>query len=255
MGHKCASGDWVVCLPGRIVVHDVSLSDSDGTWLRLGRGSVDWQPAALLTGKLRIVNLNLDSLRMLRRPAPFHGESDAEFRWPELPLRISIRRFSLRDAVLGQAVLGEEVTFRATGDTAVEGPDLVRTTVDVTRTDGVSGQAQLKAVLQPRAKKLRFDVALNEAGGGLLARVLTREGLPSVSIRVSADGPLHELRGNARMRAGDLVSVETGFTIDVSTQPTLELAGRARVARLVGERFRHLLSDEVEFDVQRETYR
>ena len=235
-------------LPGRIVIHEVSLSDGDGTWLRLGRGSVNWRPAALLSGKLSIAILDLDGLQMLRRPRPSHGESDAEFRWPELPFRVSIGRFSLRDAVLGQAVLGEEVIFGATGDTALEGPDLVRTTIAVMRTDGVSGQAQLKAVLQPRSKKLRFEVSLNEAGGGLLARALELEGLPSVSIQASGEGPFHELRGNARMRAGELVSVQTGFTIDVDPRPTLELAGRARVARLVGERFRHLLSDDVVFD-------
>lgn len=234
-------------LPGRIVIHEVTFSDGDGIWLQFGRGSVSWRPTALLAGKLSIALLDLDGLRVLRRPRPSQGESDAEFRWPELPLRVSIRRFSLRDAVLGQAVLGEEVIFRATGDIAIEAPDLVRTSIAVMRTDGVSGQVQLEAVLQPRSKKLRFDVALNEAGGGLLARALTLEGLPPVSIQVSGDGPLHELRGTARMRAGDLASVQTGFTIDVSTRPTLELAGRARVARLVGERFRHLLSDEVAF--------
>ena len=239
-------------LPGSIVIHDLTLGDGDGTWLRLSRGSANWRPAALLTRTLSITHLDLDGLQMLRQPRRPHGESTAEFRWPELPLGVAVEHFSLRDAVLEQAVLGEAVAFRASGDTAIEGPDLVRTAIGVKRTDGVSGQAQLKAVLQPRSKHLRFELALNEAGGGILARALKLEGLPSVSIQAGGEGPLHELRGAARMRAGDLAFVQTDFAIDVTTRPKLELDGRARIARLVGERFRHLLSDEVAFEARGE---
>ncbi|MCK5364088.1 MAG: hypothetical protein KAR22_14015, partial [Gammaproteobacteria bacterium] len=238
--------------PGRIVIHEVSLSDGDGTWLRLDRGSVNWRPAALLSGNLSIAILDLDGLQMFRRPRPSEGVSDAEFRWPELPISVTVGQFSLREAALGQAVLGEAVTFRASGNTAIEGSDLVRTTIDVMRTDGVSGQAQLKAVLQPRSKQLRFELALNEAGGGMLARGLELEGLPSLSIRASGEGPLHELRGDARIRAGDQAFVQTSFTVAATARPTLELAGRARIARLVGERFRHLLSGDVVFDAHGE---
>ena len=239
-------------LASSVVVRDVTVGDGDGTWLRLSRGSASWRPAALFSGMLSIANLDLDGLQVLRRPRSRNVQSSGEFRWPDLPLRVSIGRFSVRDAVLEQPVLGERVAFRASGDTAIEGPDLVRTTVGVTRSDGVSGQAQLDAVLRPRSKRLRFALTLNEAGGGMLARALALDGLPSLSIRADGDGPLDALRGNARMRVGDLALVQASFTIDVTGPPALELEGRARVARLAGERFRGLLSDEVVFDARAE---
>jgi len=239
-------------LTSSVVVRDVTLGDGDGTWLRLSRGSASWRPAALFSGMLSIANLDLDGLQVLRRPRSRNVQNSGEFRWPDLPLKVSIGRFSLRDAVLEQPVLGERVAFRASGDTAIEGPDLVRTTVGMTRSDAVSGQAQLDAVLRPRSKRLRFALTLNEAGGGMLARALALDGLPSLSIQANGDGPLDALRGNARMRAGDLALVQTSFTIDVTGPPALELEGRARVARLAGERFGGLLSDEVVFDARAE---
>ncbi len=239
-------------LMGSIVVRDLSLSDGDGIWLRLSRASASWRPAALATGMLSIANLDLDGVQMLRRPRSRNVQSSGEFRWPDLPFRVSVGRFSLRDAVLEQSVLGEEVRFRASGDTAIEGPDRVRTTVGVTRTDAASGQVQLDAVLQPRSKRLRFSLTLNEAGGGMLARALQLEGLPSVSIQADGDGPLDELRGSARVRVEDLAFAQASFTIDTTSRPTLELEGRARVARLVSERLRGLLSDEVVFEAHAE---
>ncbi len=239
-------------LTNSVVLRDVTLSDGDGTWLRLSLGSASWRPAALFSGTLSIANLDLDGLQMLRRPRSRNAQSGGEFRWPDLPFGVSIGRFSLRDAVLAQPVLGERVAFRASGDTAIEGPDLVRTTVGVTRSDGVSGEAQLDAVLRPRSKRLRFALMLDEAGGGLLARALALDGLPSLSIEAGGDGPLNALRGNVRMRAGDLALVQASFTIDVTDRPALQLAGRARLAPLAGERLGGLLSDEVAFDADAE---
>ena len=91
-------------LPGSIVIHDVTLGDGDGTWLRLSRGSANWRPVALFSGTLSIVHLELDGLQMLRQPRRPHDESTTELRWPELPLRVTVGQFSLREAALAQAV-------------------------------------------------------------------------------------------------------------------------------------------------------
>ena len=234
----------------RIALRDLTVDDGDGTWLRLKIAHASWRPAALLAGTLSIANLKVDGLTVLRRPR--HAESTGKFHWPESPIGISVERFSFSDAVLESPVFGEKVAFRASGDTAIEGIDRLRTTIDIVRTDGVSGRAQLDAVLQPHSKFLRFQLALNEAGGGIIARVLDLDGLPSLSIQADGEGPFDELVGNARVRAGDLGFVESRFTIAVVDRPALKLEGRARIARLVDEPLRQLLSGDVVFDVQGE---
>ncbi len=235
-------------LPGRIELHDLSIDDADGTWLRLKFLGASWRPAALLAGTLSISNLDGRGLSVLRRPED--TESTGEFHWPELPLGISVQNFSLREAEIAQPLFGEAVAFRASGDTAIEGSDRVRTTIVVTRTDTVSGQAQLRMLLKPRSKYLEFQLALNEADGGVLARALDLDGLPSLSFQADGKGPVSALRGNARLRAGDLAFIESSFTVDVTNGPSLELAGRARIARLVDPPLRELLSSELAFEVQ-----
>lgn len=235
-------------LPGQIELHDLSVADGAGVWLRLDYIGATWRPAALLTGTLSVSKLDAEGLMVLRRPGD--AQSSGEPGMPELPFRISVERFSLRDAVLAEAVLGEKVAFRATGDTAIEGPDSILTSIAVTRTDAVTGQAQLEVLLQPRSEFLRFQLALSEADGGVLARAMNLDGLPSLSIQIDGEGPLEELRGNARMRTGDLASIEGNFTIDATDGPAFNLAGSASIAQLVEPGLRKLLPGEIAFEVQ-----
>lgn len=235
-------------LPGRIELHDLAVDDRDGTWLRLKYVAATWRPTALLAGTLSISKLDAEGLIVLRRPVS--AQSTGELEWPELSLGVSIERFSLGDAELAQPVLGEEVAFRAFGDTAIEGPDSIRTTIAVRRTDGTSGQAQLTMLLRPRSKFLRFELALNEADGGVLSRAMELDGLPSLSIQADGEGPINDVSGKLRLRAGDLASIGGRFSIDATDGPALKIAGSASVAALVDPTLRKLLPGEIAFEVQ-----
>lgn len=235
-------------LPGRIEVHDLAVADGKGTWLRLRFAGASWSPMALLSGTLRVSNLEVDGLRMLRQPE--NAQSTGEFDLPEPALGIIVEHFSLGDAVLEQPVLGDEVRFQASGDTAIEGPDRVQTTIDVMRSDGVSGRARLEAVFQPRSKHVRFQLALNEGDGGVIARAMALEGLPALAIQADGEGPLDDLRGSARIRAGDLLSLEGIFAVDVRDPYVFDVDGHARIARLVYPPWRDLLDGDVAFEVE-----
>ena len=237
-------------LPGRIEIHDLRVDDPKGTWLSLEYLSGSWRPTALFAGTLSITRLDADGLTVLRRPE--YAQSSGEFYWPELPVGVFVEHFSLDKAALAAPVLGDPVAFKASGDTAVEGPDRVRATIAVTRTDGISGQAQAKLLLKPRSKYLSFQFALNEAGGGVLGRAMDLADLPSLSIQVDGEGPVSDLRGNARMRAGDRAFIESSFTIDATRGPAITLAGNARIAKLVEPPLRKLLSGDLAFEVQGE---
>ena len=221
-------------LPGRIAIHDLSVADGAGTWLRLESASARWDPWALLGGTLDVENLSADGLRVLRAPEPGRDARGGEFHWPSLPLKIAIARFSLSDAVLEQPLLGEAVAFRASGDTAIDGPDQVRTTVEILRSDGVSGQGRMEVLVRPRSKFLRFTLAVNESGGGLLARAMNLEGLPALTIQAEGEGPVDAVTGTARARAGDIAHIDTRFTVD-ATDRRSGLPGLSAEDRGVGE--------------------
>ncbi|MFA9420643.1 MAG: hypothetical protein ACERLB_10875, partial [Gammaproteobacteria bacterium] len=236
-----------------IEIHDLSVGDGDGSWLRLKFAAASWRAGDLFDGKLSISNLNIDGLTVLRQPREAQqAQSTGEFNWPVLPLGISIERFSLSDAVLEHPVIGEEVKFKASGDTEIESADRVRTTINITRTDGISGAVRLQAMLQPRSKFLRFELDLDEAGGGVLARLLDLGDLPSLSIQAAGEGPLDQLRGNARVGAGDQTFVEGDFTISIGNVPALNLKGRAQIAQLIDEPLRQLLASDITFDLHGE---
>ena len=235
-------------LPGRIELHDLSVADAQGVWLRLKFAGASWQPSALLMGKLRVSKLDAEGLVVVRSPLTAQSSSDSGM--PELPLTVSIEHFSLRDAVLEQALLGEQVAFRASGDTAIEGPDEVLTRIEVTRTDAVPGQAQLEMLLRPRSEFLRIQLDVDESGGGVLARALDIDGLPSLSLEIDGEGPLNAVVGDVRIEAGDAASMAGKFTVDTTNGPALDLAARADIARLLEPSLAKLLSGEIALEVQ-----
>jgi translocation and assembly module TamB len=237
-------------LPGGIEIHDLSVADGAGTWLHLEFASARWDPWALLAGTLDVEKLSAHGLRVLRAPEQAGAERDGEFEWPGLSLKVAVARFSLRDAVLERPLLGEAIAFRASGETAIDGPDQVRTTVEIVRSDGVSGQGRVEVLARPRSKFLRFALAVNESGGGLLARAMNLEGLPALTIQAEGEGPVDAVAGTARARAGDLAHIETRFTIDATDRRSLHAEGRANVARLIEAPLGELLSDEVAFELE-----
>jgi len=105
-------------------------------------------------------------------------------------------------------------------------------------------------MFQPRSKLLRFELALDEAGGGPLARLLDLGDLPSLSIQAAGEGPLDQLRGNARVGAGDLAFIEADFAISAINAPVLKLKGRAQIAQLIDAPLRQLLASDITFDLQ-----
>ena len=231
-----------------IDIEGLVVRDKDGEWFRLSTVQIEWRPAALFNGVFLITHLNLTGLHMTRVPVQENERSPGAFHWPRLPLRIAIDRFSLEGASLAKPVLGKAVAFRGSGNTTVETHGLMRTKVDVERTDGVPGHAQLEAEFQPQSNRLGIQFALDEPPGGTLARVLNLTGLPALSIHVTGDGPLDDWHGVLQARAGDLASLDMNLALDVVNQSTLKADGHADVSRLFHEPLRSLLVGRLTFE-------
>ncbi len=231
-----------------IEIERLTVRDKDGEWLRLSTVAIDWQPSALLDGVFLITNLNLSRFNMTRTPVQEDERIPVKFYWPRLPLRIAIDSFSLEDASLEKPVLGEAVAFRAFGNTTVEVHGIVHTKVDVERTDGVPGHAQLDAKFQPKSNCLGVQFSMNEPVGGTLARALDLAGLPSLSIQASGDGSLDDWHGVLRIRAEDLASLDMQLALDVVNKSTLKVDGHADVSRVFDEPLRSILADKLTLD-------
>jgi len=231
----------------RIEIHDLSLSDGDGSWLQLKLIAANWRPRDLLNRRLSISNLVIEGLIVSRSPQV--TESSGEFEWAGLPLAVSIDRFSLGDTELEQPLLGEKVVLRASGDTVVEGADLVRSTIAITRVDATSGQARLEMKLQPRSRTLELKLDLEEAGGGVITRLLEIEGLPALSIQAHGQGPFDAFQGNVSLQLPGLAFIESHFILAADGQPGLKLEGHSRIEKFNDPRLRKLLTGVLEFSL------
>jgi len=231
-----------------IDIEGLAVRDKDGEWFRLSAAQIEWRPAALFNGAFLITHLNLTGLHITRVPVQENERSPAAFHWPRLPLSIAIDRFSLEGASLAKPVLGKAVAFRASGNTTVETHGLMRTRVDVDRTDGVPGHAQIEAEFHPQSNRLGIQFALNEPPGGALVRAIDLTGLPSLSINAGGDGPLDDWHGVLQVRAGDIALLDMKLAMDVVNQSTIKAEGHADVSQLFNEPLRSLLVNRLTFN-------
>ncbi len=230
-------------------VHDLRVRDSGGTWLSLQYIVADWRIWDLLDGVVRLTSLDIEGLVVNR--APEKTESDGEFSWPGLPVVLSINQFRLGDTVLDDSLLGEEVVFRAVGDTIIEGAERVKSRIELTRVGDISGQAKLDASFLPVTQYLSLNLNYDEASGGLLARVLGMDELPVLSVNARAEGPLDELKGQAGVSTGDDVSLlDIRFTLSLEAQPRWEIDGQAQLTKIIDEALRPYLPGSTRFDLR-----
>ena len=231
-----------------IEIKGLTVRDKDGEWFRLSTVQIEWRPAALFNGAFLITHLKLTGLHMTRVPVQENERSPTAFHWPRLLLRIAIDRFLLESASFAKPVLGEPVVFRASGSTTVDANGFVSTKMDVDRTDGVPGHAQLDVEFHPQSNRLSIQFALNEPPGGALVRAIDLTGLPSLSINAGGTGPLDDWHGVLQVRAGDIASMDMKLALDAVNKSTLKAEGHIDISRLFHEPLRSLLVDKLMVD-------
>lgn len=231
-----------------VEIRDLVALDDDGEWLHLRRARAEWSLAALLLRRLQVADLELEGLSLARAPAGAEPAEDSG--WPEIPLAIAIGHLALRDAVLEAPLLGERIAFGADGSLDLGGGRGLRARLAAQRTGGASGELRLDADLRPRSDRYGLDLSLEEAPGGVVARLLELEGLPAVSLQVSVGGPARDLAGRLRARLGELARVDGTLELDARGDPAVALAGHAEVAGLLPPSLREALSGEIAFEGQ-----
>src|SRR6185369_8683304 len=84
-------------IPGDFTLHDVSIADHQGVWLKSDRLHLAWSPLALLGRKAVIDILEIGQVTLLRQPVsstPAHPSSSTPG-LPHLPLDIELRQASI----------------------------------------------------------------------------------------------------------------------------------------------------------------
>lgn len=100
---------------GELTIGDLTL-DLPGLGLDLGRLHLDWQPGALLTGRLRVRDLSVSDVHVMTAPKPAEKPPAEPFQLPEirLPIAVDIDRVLVERLSLRQAGAPDTAAIRVT---------------------------------------------------------------------------------------------------------------------------------------------
>ena len=191
-------------LMGQATLHDVTLSDPTGLFMRVPLVELDWRPLHWFTSGLDVRRLILRRGTVYRGPKFNPGNPDA----PILPnFDIRIDRFELDRLTVAKGLLGERRRVDLVATT-----DIRKGRVYLAANAHLGGTDRLIALLDSEPKADRFAIQLdyNAPKGGLLAALVgAQDGLTA---RIGGRGRWQDWRGTARVDqgAGNLADLAIG---------------------------------------------
>jgi translocation and assembly module TamB len=192
-------------------IYDIRISDADGEWLTVDKAALSWSRTALLRRRLQVNDLSVSGLNVLRRPLPTEEDTaadDGQPLVPELPVKVTVDRFSLDGLHLGEGVLGTDARLSATGNAAIGNPkEGLKFSLDAQRQDA-PGVFSVDLGYVPNSTQLDLAVDLNEPENGLVAHAMNIPGLPPVSLKIAGAGPLDSWNSTLNFDAGPSIGAQ-----------------------------------------------
>ena len=205
---------------------NASLADTRGVWLELDGVEYEWQPTALLFGRLDIVRLAIRSVTLLRQPDPQPSSLPSGRTAAYPPIGLDLEAASVDEIVLLQDAFGVSARLAASG--RISAADLrlgMAGQLEVRRVDGADGELKASIAYRPAHRKLEVDVVASEPAGGLAATLLQFPGLPPLQAVLKGAGSFDDWHA-------DLAVSSSGA---VFTRATARLSRVGNAHRFAGE--------------------
>ena len=203
-------------LSSNAVIRDVQIADRNGVWLSLDRARLVWTRTALLRGRLEVNELEIDRLEVLRRPETTEEDEAAvsdEPVLPELPVKVVVEGFTLRELALGEPVLGTAARLSAEGSANLGDPsEGLKLDFAAQRLDA-PGRLSINLNYVPQTSRLALDLTHQEPEGGIAARLLELPGLPPVDLKLAGEGPLSNFAARLDFSAGATIGAAGATTV------------------------------------------
>ena len=229
-GRKVTVTGFAGALSSRATVEDISIADANGVWLSLRGVVLDWNRAALFSGRVEVNTLTAREIELSRLPVSEGADAPspeaAEFRLPDLPVSVQIGELAADRIILGAAVMGQPVEATLQGAMTLEG-GAGNTRLALLRTDGVRGEITLDSTYSNITRVLTLGFALDEGADGVATTLLGLPGAPALRLVVAGDGPIDDyaaditLASDGQDRLAGRVTVKAdaggrGFKADLS---------------------------------------
>ena len=200
---------------GESLLRGLAIADAQGIWFTAETMDFAWNPSRLLRGEVEFSRLRMSGVRITRPPVvpetdaqPEPADPDAplipRIAWPRSPLTLRVDGLALTDVQIAEPVLGHALAFDATGSARDEG-DVQSATLDLNRTDAVTGRIALTYSRNFADNTLAVDLSANEAAGGLITALADLPPAASV-LTFKADGPPEDWRAELVLDLAETVS-------------------------------------------------
>ncbi|MDR3435373.1 translocation/assembly module TamB domain-containing protein [Telmatospirillum sp.] len=206
--------------PDAFGLSHLEVRDNEGAWLEIDDLALDWSPLSLLSGRVRIDQLQASRVTVRRMPpASSNTTTGSGF---ELPLAIDLNALRLRRVELDAPLADRTTAFAVQGSlhllsSRTGSIDLAGTGLDAPGTLTLSGTLD--------GEKADGHLSAQEPAGGLLSTIAGLPDLGGLSLEASLQGPRSAEQAHITVKAG-LLDASVDGTIDLATE-SLTLGLRA----------------------------
>lgn len=191
-----------------VSIRQITISDAEGVWLRVNNASLNWNQAALFTGRLDVRTLRADSIEYIRNAIPVEGAVDlpspeaGTLEIPEFPVAIQLGELSVPSVTFGEGVFGLGSEISLSGSMTLESGNL-DAVLDIERLDGPGGTLDLDVAYRRDDNSIDLGLSLVEPPNGVIANLLNIEGRPAMTLTLDGEGPVADLTAQMRLLAND----------------------------------------------------
>lgn len=184
-----------ISFSGDVTVAKVTVRDGTNSWLEIENLALVWRPLSLFGKQLDVTSLTADRVHVFRLPQSPEGKVAAPQELKDLRAAI-IRELSIARLQIDSPVLGQDVEMKLAGSAEITAaPIKIRADMTASRLDGRKGDLSARVVLDPQTRQVTVDAGFSEEADGIVARLLSLRGRPSVDLAVSAAGSFSDWDG------------------------------------------------------------
>ncbi|UJW87165.1 translocation/assembly module TamB domain-containing protein [Devosia sp. SL43] len=233
-----------------VSVREITISDTEGVWLRVNNAQLSWNQAALFLGKLDVRSIKADSIDYIRNAVPAEAAVDLPapeaggLAIPEFPVAIVLQELAVPKVTFGENVFGLGSEISLAGAFQLEGGNLT-TNLDIIRLDGPGGTLDLDVAYTKADNAVDLGLSLVEPENGVIANLLNIENRPAVTLSLTGQGPVADLRTELVLQANQQTALSGVATIQQQAEGFAVAADlRGPLSTLIAEPYRPFFGAE-----------
>jgi len=207
-------------LSSRASFTKMTIADDQGVWLTVEDAVLDWNRAALLSGRLEVNALTAAKIDLARLPvsqAAGVSPTARDIKIPDLPVSVLISKLAANEVTLDAPVLGQSLRVSLEGAVQIANGDGTAS-LHIARIDGTDGRLDLEAGLSNATNVLSLNLAVAEPKAGILATLLGLPDSPALEVTLTGAAPISDfvadvtLKTDGTDRFGGQVTTKTDDT-------------------------------------------